>query len=327
MSISAESLPATPQRSKSARSAKAKEPPPRVPPFHTNTPEDNPVYHDHHCAAAQQIHDPQEGSDVRPLCGLCAHYGYGRYTGWVDTYGKKATDLPANRQTLDGYLARKAELEKQADDPAAKKELAELTAAIEALEPKVDREQRISDRAQHFNDAYKAAIDAGKASGHSTDEVELLADVIMNEAHDKTIGHLARQVLAYAWINRKGGIKQPIYKKGKKGKRDLSHWDQRERRFGKLDKEFEREWYLDSLTDSLKAVTERLSDKLADTDDPAHGATHWYSPDNQPADTPAEERWWENKKEFEEVTIPGVPTGQFRFYKKKKPAPTPPKPH
>ncbi|MFO0728426.1 MAG: hypothetical protein U1E65_31915 [Myxococcota bacterium] len=198
--------------------------------------------------------------------------------------------------------------------------------------------------------AFVKSIRAGAEHG---DQLLTLGNVVQNEAG--VCGDPAKTAVAYAWLNRTGGNVR-----GAKDGGELSHfvdlqprWD-REAVAGKMT-------LLDQLPASLRAADERLSAPRPSETDPTQGATHWVSPAHLPAydardpghradrysrdygdaknrafpdwarDPEADAATVASMKRdgslldnYQELTLPNVPGGEFLFYTGVKYTPDPP---
>ena len=170
--------------------------------------------------------------------------------------------------------------------------------------------KKISDLKTKFDTAYSAATaKAPKA------EVELLADIVMNEARDASAA--AKSAIAYAYTNdaahhmKDGHVAMPPTK----GSGTISHFAAgvTEQRFAATTDKAE---YIGQIAESLDASRKRLADK-AGRGDPTQGATHWVSPDADGMKTkfpPDGIPGWA-KKMTQIKNVPGVPAGTFTFFK------------
>lgn len=102
-----------------------------------------------------------------------------------------------------------------------------------------------------------------------TADVATLSAVLQSEA--RTSGLAARTAVAYAWLNRTGGVTR-----GNMGS-ELSHYSTLSRQWAAVSSDpTASALFLRSYTISLKAATERLVNPVTD---PTGGATHWVSPE------------------------------------------------
>ena len=145
-------------------------------------------------------------------------------------------------------------------------------------------------------------------------DVELLTDIVMNEARDTS--PTAKKAIAYAYTNdtvrhMKGGH---VASPPKDGAGEISHFsdDATEIRF---EKSIDKAAYIGQIVDSLGASRERLADSK-NTGDPTSGATNWVSPDAPGMKTkypPDGLPSW--TKSMTKIIVTGVPAGQFTFFK------------
>jgi hypothetical protein len=160
-----------------------------------------------------------------------------------------------------------------------------------------------------FDKAYNSAT-----SSHPKADVELLTDIVMNEARDNSVK--AKDAIAYAYPHdtahhmKAGHVTQPP----KSGSGSISHYKAgiTEERFNKSINKHE---YIRQVIDSLESVNNRLTD-AADIHDPTQGATNWSSPGAPgqktlypPNGIPA---WAGN---MQRIIVPGIPSDVFTFYK------------
>jgi hypothetical protein len=168
----------------------------------------------------------------------------------------------------------------------------------------------LKDLKKSFNTAYtNATAKLPKA------DVELLTDVVMNEARDSS--SLAKKAIAYAYTNDAkthmsgGHVAMPPTS----GAGAISHFSAgvTETRFARTTDKAE---YIEQVISSLDASSVRLADK-ANSGDPTGGATNWVSPDAPgmkktfpPDGLPS----W--TKTMTKITVKGIPPGEFTFFKK-----------
>jgi RHS repeat-associated protein len=145
-------------------------------------------------------------------------------------------------------------------------------------------------------------------------DVELLTDIVMNEARDTS--PTAKKAIAYAYTNdpthhMKGGH---VTSPPTTGAGAISHFSPgvTETRFNKA---ADKAAYIGQIIESLEASRERLAD-TKNTGDPTQGSTNWVSPDAPgmktkypPDGIPA----W--ARSMTKVIVPGVPAGIFTFFK------------
>ncbi len=145
-------------------------------------------------------------------------------------------------------------------------------------------------------------------------DVELLTDIVMNEARDTNV--TAKTAIAYAYTNdtahhMKGGHVAPP---PKKGSGSISHFSATvtESRFKASS---DKASYIGQIIESLEASQKRLTD-TANTGDPTKGATNWVSPDAPGMKTkfpPNGIPSW--AQSMTQIIAPGVPAGVFTFFK------------
>lgn len=199
-------------------------------------------------------------------------------------------------------------------------EKGKLESAVIRLKEKITRQEaglvsaqsnldELKDLKKSFDTAYtKATAKLPKA------DVELLTDVVMNEARDSS--SLAKKAIAYAYTNDAkthmsgGHVAMPPTS----GAGSISHFSAgvTETRFAKTSDKAE---YIEQVIGSLDASMARLAD-TANTGDPTGGATNWVSPDapgmkkKYPSDgLPS----W--TKAMTKITVKGIPPGEFTFFK------------
>jgi RHS repeat-associated protein len=192
--------------------------------------------------------------------------------------------------------------------------ITKLQSAIAKTEASIQREQRAINTAANelkdlnqlktdFNAAYASATGA-----HAVADVELLTDVVMNEARDTN--KASKSAIAYAYVNLHGGtVEKP------KNKSEISNFRSgvTETRFATVPLKkgsrartpAEKRDYIRNITDSIQAVHGRLND-MANAHDPVQGAQHWYSP-KQVAMPSA----FRGKTP---ITASGVPARDFTFF-------------
>jgi hypothetical protein len=157
-----------------------------------------------------------------------------------------------------------------------------------------------------FDTAYNNATKA-----HGKADVELLTDVVMNEARDNNVQ--AKEAIAYAYPHDTkhhgsiGALKTPKTK----GPGSISFFRGAEKRF--TGDTGQKEGYIGNVIDSLDSVNKRLGDPT-DKNDPTQGATNWVSPvflkkQFPPNGIPG----WANS--MTQITVKGVDPGDFTFLK------------
>jgi RHS repeat-associated protein len=161
----------------------------------------------------------------------------------------------------------------------------------------------------------KAQFDAAyaKATAKSpTADVELLTDLVMNEARDS--GPTSKKAIAYAYTNdtahhMKGGHVAFPPGVGKSG--HISHFSA-----GVTETRFRRSTnktaYIGQIIESIEASHTRLID-TKNTGDLTTGATNWVSPDALRKLGIPIPSW---TKGMTKIIVPGIPAGEFTFYKK-----------
>lgn len=202
-----------------------------------------------------------------------------------------------------------------------------------------DRIRRYTERITEL-EGYRKDLDAelAKVSKGGSDVLNL-ANVIYNEAGSSS--DAAKRGIAYAWMNRAGGVmREPTGQ-------EISGYTPLTTRWANLS-DTQKLTFIEQFIPSVRIARERLVDKNPATNDPTRGATHWVSPSGLSkfdAKRHSADRYsrtvgahadrafpkWardENSPEakklikagqagadYEELTIPGVPETEFLFYR------------
>jgi RHS repeat-associated protein len=196
----------------------------------------------------------------------------------------------------------------------------ELDSRMIILNAKIPQQQKELADASSRLDAHKKLkkdFDAAYAKATvklPTADVELLTDIVMNEARDASPA--AKTAIAYAYTNdakhhMKGGHVAPP---PKTGAGSISHYSAgvTETRFNKST---DKAGYIGQIIESLEASRQRLAD-TKNTGDVTQGATNWVSPDAPGMKTkypPDGLPSW--AKSMTQIIVPGVPAGVFTFLK------------
>lgn len=175
-------------------------------------------------------------------------------------------------------------------------------AGLKSAKAKLDS---LKDLKKKFDAAY------AKATAKSpTADVELLTDLVMNEARDTS--PTSKKAIAYAYTNdtahhMKGGHVAPPPKTGS-GR--ISHYSAgvTETRFKSSKNQAA---YIGQIIESLEATHERLID-TKNTGDLTTGATNWVSPDALAKMGKTIPVW---TKGMTKIIVAGIPAGEFTFYK------------
>lgn len=159
-----------------------------------------------------------------------------------------------------------------------------------------------------------AKAHAAAIHGRSDPEkVELIADVVMNEARGQD--PYVKKCLAYAYLNLTGGELRPP-----RGA-EISYFTRSNIRFDDP-KEGDPVQYIKSVAESLDAVRERLDDPNPEKTDPTGGANHWASPKKlsakkrQEYDTKTGSYSWLNGAK--KIVLKEIPEETFTFFKTSK---------
>jgi hypothetical protein len=164
----------------------------------------------------------------------------------------------------------------------------------------------LDEAATKLTDAREAAL-----KGQKAEEVEVLADVVMNEARGQD--PFIKKCVAYAYLNLTGGVRRAPLPEDK-----ISYFTRSENRFGDP-KEGDPRKYIMNVADSLDAVRQRLNDPNYATTDPTRGANRWASPANmsqevrQQYNTKTGTYDWLNGAE--KILVDDIPEETFTFYK------------
>jgi hypothetical protein len=225
-------------------------------------------------------------------------------------------------------------------------EIAELEDRIEAKRRAYAKKNKKFDRdtlpqavriktLEALRDNLGAVLGAGLAHGT---KLLTLANVINNEAG--TSSQTAKEAVAYAYLNRTGGVVEHPTAAVVSGYKKLpARWDGYD--------DTQRQSFLANFVSSLKAAQVRLDDANPTSNDPTHGATHWVSPKGLKTYDPSKhgaDRYkrtigsakdrafptWARAtsdpevatmqqagqlgKGYQELTAPGVPDTEFLFY-------------
>lgn len=306
--------PRSPKPSRKARKpSTAKAAPEKRMPFHTRADEEPDVYHDHACPAGKRIlaTNYEEGTGGRQRCSICAKYGYEQYATWmaanlrereadVAKRTKKLNDVLADIQKLEDEIKQLKADKKPLGDRASR--LIRLNGTAERFTGEINKKALFLNERRELSKNYTEAY-SGVTAKHPLEHVELLADVGMNEARDRS-AH-AKKCVMYGWLNFNGGV--ATFPSNPK---QISDWSLHESRFRDSPDDYSRASYIASLTDSLHAADARLADSDPAAHDPVHGATNWYSPKAlrsmglQPPD-------W--SKKFKRVKVEGIDDKDFIF--------------
>jgi RHS repeat-associated protein len=125
---------------------------------------------------------------------------------------------------------------------------------------------------------FRAALVSGIR--HGTDSL-ILANVIFNEAG--TQNRNAKLAVAYAYMNRYGGVSTP-------SGAAISSFRSLSARFDALGNDSGRMSFVRSMVEPLEVAAQRLNDTNSAAHDPTSGATHWVSPISLPSFDPANPR-------------------------------------
>ena len=156
-------------------------------------------------------------------------------------------------------------------------------------------------------DLEKAYKDA--TSKHTTKEIGLLTDIVMNEARGREA--IQKKAIAYAHINFHTGLTEepPVFPA------EISSFEDgiTEKRMNSKEERGDKLGYVRSVIDSIRISSERLDDPQ-NKNDPTGGATKWWSPREQRKQHRPPPKW---RLDFPEIdmTVKGIPTDDFRFYK------------
>ena len=246
---------------------------------------------------------------------------------------KKQQDIAAKRKPLESKKTKRTDKEEKElntlkkENNALVKQKTSLTSEKGKLESKVIKlSEKIELKKAALSNAktdlasvkkLKSDFDSAYAAATSklpTADVELLTDIVMNEARDTSSA--TKKAIAYAYTNdaahhMKGGHVAPP---PTKGSGTISHFAAgvTETRFKKST---DKEEYIGQIIDSLDASRTRLADTKT-ASDPTSGATNWVSPDAPGMKTkypPDGLPGW--TKSMTKITVTGIPAGQFTFFK------------
>jgi RHS repeat-associated protein len=172
---------------------------------------------------------------------------------------------------------------------------------------------------QQFDSAFAKAV-----NGKDQSDVEILTDVVMNEANASS--KLAKKAIAYAYTNNpkgKAGSHVALPPKPERNKPGfISHfWDttdsagQPNPTEDNFNDDPNKPGFIGRIIDALDVVDSRLSDPR-NNNDPTSGAVNWVSPGVPimvekygPSGLPS----W--TKGMHKVVVPGIPAGEFTFFR------------
>jgi predicted nucleic acid-binding Zn-ribbon protein len=155
----------------------------------------------------------------------------------------------------------------------------------------------------------KKTFDAvyAKATATSKEDVEILTDVVTNEAGSNS--RTAKTAIAYAYthdtkLHMEGGhlVTPPEWGPG-----SISYFSKTTEGTN-FDKSTNKDTYISQVIESLEVSSERLAD-TTDKFDPTQGATNWVSPNAMKNGLP---QW---AKAMNQIIVPGIPKGVFTFLK------------
>lgn len=213
---------------------------------------------------------------------------------------QKLQSMAAQHTTDSNDLVR---LEGGKTDESGKLDEGQIKRRRKALDRLESNKARYGEAAARLAAAHAAAV-AGRSD---PEKVELIADVVMNEARGED--PYIKKCLAYAYLNlTKGDLRPP------RGA-EISNFTRSEKRFNDPD-EGDQVKYIRSVADSLEAVRARLDEPKSD---PTHGANHWASPKSMSKKRRAE---YESKSgEYEwlnravKIPMKDIPDETFTFWK------------